>query len=90
MERSAVRLLRPHRQLEAPGHTRVPRKLEGGAGVGLLSRLIQRNQPAFVLHIGFQLHVGRQPLDYIEAKVSLGSAAGDKVFRCLATSEGNL
>jgi hypothetical protein len=35
--------LRNNRKLEAPVETGIPRELEGGAGVGLLSRFIERN-----------------------------------------------
>ena len=76
--------------LEASVHTRIPSELESSAGVGLPARLIEWNQPPFVLHISFQLHVGRKPLDYVEAEVGLGSAAGNKIFIGLSTAEGTL
>src|SRR5579859_483766 len=76
--------------LKAPVDAGIPSELERSAGVGLPSRLIQRNQPPFVLQIRLQLHLGCKPLDYIEAEVALGGPAGNKILIGLRTPEGSL
>ena len=76
--------------LEAAIEFWIPGELDGGAGVGLPSRFVERNQPLLVLHVGFQLNVRCEALNHIEAEIGLRGAAGDKVLIGFVATVGKL
>ena len=73
-----------HKTLEAPVDFGIPGELEGGAGIGVVAGLVKRNQPSFVLYVGFQFHVRCKALDHVEAEVRLVVPLAIKSFAALS------
>ena len=76
--------------LEPPIQAGIPGELEGGAGIGLQPGLVERNQPALILHVGLDFNIGSQALYQVEAEVVLGSAAGNEVLGSFVIAVRNL